>query len=138
MHSLASKVALILAVGGLAACSLTRGESDTPGKLAAARSALQKADGNGTFTGVARTDLDAARHYLQQAEAAKKKGDRQRDVDNLAYTAEQLATAAMARQESMRLQDKEARDRDAKMALHKAETAELEAERTRQLTEPVK
>jgi hypothetical protein len=138
MHSLAPTVALILAVGGLGACSFTRGEPDTPGKLAAARSALQKADTSGNFAGVARTDLDAARHYLQQAEAAKKNGQPQRDVDNLAYTAEQLATAAMARQESMRLQDKETRDRDAKLALHKAETAELEAERTRQLTEPVK
>jgi hypothetical protein len=138
MHFRASAIALILAVGGAGACSSTRGESDARGKLAAARSALQKADTDGNFTGVARTDLDAARYYLQQAEAAKKKGEPQRDVDNLAYTAEQLATAAMARQESMRLQDKDARDRDAKMAQHKAETAELEAERTRLLTEPVK
>jgi hypothetical protein len=135
MRAPAAAVGMILAVGGLGACSLMRGEPDTPGKLAAARSALQKAETTGSFSGVARTNLDAARHYLQQAEAANQKGEPQREVDNLAYTAEQLATAAMARQESMRLQDKEARNRDAKMAQHKAETAELEAERTRQLTE---
>jgi hypothetical protein len=135
MHAPASAVAMILAVGGLGACSLTRGDPDTQGKLTAARSALQKAETSGNFSGVARTDLDAARHYLQQAEAANQKGEPRREVDNLAYTAEQLATAAMARHESMRLQDKQARDRDAKMAQHKAETAELEAERTRQLTE---
>jgi hypothetical protein len=135
MHCQAAALAMILAVGALGACSTTRGEPDAQGKLAAARSALQKAEATGNFSGVARTDLDAARHYLQQAEAANEKGDPKREVDNLAYTAEQLATAAMARQESMRLQDKEARDHDAKLAQHKAETAELEAERTRQLTE---
>jgi hypothetical protein len=138
MNSRASAIAMVVVAAGLVACSAVGREPEPQAKLAAARAALQKADANGDFTGVARTDLDAARHYLQQAELAKKKRDPQRDVDNLAYTAEQLAMAAMARQESMRLKDKETRDREAKIAEHKAHTAEMEAERTRQLAQPSK
>jgi hypothetical protein len=122
----------------LGACASTHGGSDDQSKLAAARSALSKADASGNYTGVARTDLDAARHYLQQAEEARRNGQPRREVDSLAYAAEQLATAAMARQESMLLQDKEARDREAKLAQHRAETAEMEAERSRRLAQPAR
>lgn len=135
MHFRTSAIALLLAIGGLGACSLMREGADSPGKLAVARLAVQKAEAGGNLTGVAQTDLDAARYYLQQAEAARRKGQPQREVDNLAYTAEQLATAAMARQQSAQLQDKDAREREAAMAQHRAETAELEAERTRKLAE---
>ena len=84
------------------------------------------------MAGMARTDLDAARHYLAQAEERKKAGGASSEVDSLAYASEQLATAALARHESMQLNDKAARERQAKMADHRAETAEMEAERAKQ------
>jgi hypothetical protein len=124
--------ALVLVILSSTGCSSV---PDPSAKLTAARSAVQKAESLENFTGVARTDLDAARHYLQQAEERNRKGGSRSQVDTLAYASEQLATAAMARRESLILQDGQSRNREATMAQHRAETAEMEAERARQLVE---
>lgn len=126
---------LLLAAAGTGGCSMTHRAAST-GKLAAARAAVQNAEMRGEYTGTARTDLDAAHYYLQQAEEAGTKPASREAGNNFAYAAEQLASAAIARRESMLLLDKEAREREAKMALHRAETAELEAERARKLAQP--
>jgi hypothetical protein len=138
MRAHAAALALTAAIAGLGGCSALHRDKPATSKLAAARVAVQNAEAQSDYSGTARTNLDAARYYLQQAEASGKKGDHGKDRENLAYAAEQLATAAMARRESMMLQDKEARDREAQMALHRAETAELEAERARKLAQPPK
>ena len=132
MHLGAAAAVMLMALASTGGCSSIPASS---AKLAAARSAVQKAEALENFTGVARTDLDAARHYLQRAEERNRRGGPRSQVDTLAYASEQLATAAMARRESLMLQDAEARNREATMAQHRAETAEMEAERARQLVE---
>jgi hypothetical protein len=134
MRSRGTRIILILAIAGLGSCSALQREQPVKGKLAAARVAVQNADMRGDYSGAARTSLDAAHYYLQQAEAAAK-NDRGKDGENLAYAAEQLAAAAVARRESMLLLDRAAREREAQMALHRAETAEMEAERARKLAQ---
>jgi hypothetical protein len=135
MRTGAAATIVLLALASMAGCSSVPTAS---AKLTAARSAVEKAQSHGSFTGVAQTDLNAARHYLQQAEDSHRSGGSRSEVDTLAYASEQLATAAMARHDSRMLQDAEARNREAKMADHRAETAEMEAERARQLVESSK
>jgi hypothetical protein len=135
MRNGAAATIVLLTLASVAGCSSTPAPS---AKLTAARSAVQKAESLGNLSGVARTDLDAARHYLQQAEDSRRSGGKSSQVDTLAYASEQLATAAMARRDSLMLQDAEVRNHEAKMAEHKAETAEMEAERARQLAESQK
>jgi len=125
----AATVMLLASLGG---CSSPPPVSD---KLAVARSAVEKAEAHGSFTGIAETDLNAARYYLQQAEDSRRAGRAGTEVDNLAYASEQLATAAMARHDSDWLEDAEARRREAALARHRAETAEMEADRARKLAE---
>jgi hypothetical protein len=132
MRAGAAAAIWLIALAHAAGCSVTPAAS---GKLTAARAAVQKAEAHGNLAGVARTDLDAARHYLQQAEERQSSGGKRSDIDTLAYASEQLATAAIARHDAQMLRDGEAREREATMAQHRAETAEMEAERARQLVE---
>lgn len=132
MRNQAAAIPLMLTAAMMVACASMPAES---GKLAAARSALMAAESRGEMAGVAQTNLVAARYYLEQAEVAGRNGADRRNVDTLAYAAEQLATAAIARNESMMLEDRESRERAARMAEHRAETAELEAERARLLAD---
>lgn len=146
LHRTGSAIALAVALAlGLGACASAPRDSE---KLTAARSAVQRAAAQGDTTGAAKADFDTAQSNLQRAEEAQKKGKPRSEVDNYAYIAEQSALAAIARQESVTLQKKveaaesersaillEARERDAKLAEHKAETAELEAARVQQLAQ---
>ncbi len=128
----------------LAACSSTPHQND---RLDAARVAVQRAATQSDMTGAARADVETAQRNLQRAETAQKKGDRD-DVDHYAYIAEQSAQAAINRHESVQLRKKvddaegerskvllEAREREAKLAEHKAETARAEVARVQDLAE---
>lgn len=137
-------IALAAAISlGLAGCASTPRDS---AQLESARAAVHRAEAQGDVAGPAKSDLDAARSNLALAESAQDKGKPASQVDNYAYIAEQSALAAIARHESVMLQKRveaaegersrvllEAREREAKMAQHKAETAEMEAARVQHL-----
>ncbi len=138
---------IVLAVGfalGLGGCASTSAPSE---KLIAARLAVQRAKAQTNVDGATRVDVDSAQYNLARAEAARKRDRSSREVDQLAYIAEQSAMAAISRHEAAQLRQQlttgegsrsaavlEARERDARMAEHKADTAELEAARVQQLT----
>jgi outer membrane protein OmpA-like peptidoglycan-associated protein len=126
--------AVALALG---ACASNK---TAPESLVQARSTVATAVARNGEAGPARDDVDMARKELQAAEDAL--GKSTRDVEYHAYIAQQTAQAVIERNDSVALREKvknaetersavllEAREREIKMAEHRAQTAAEEAAR---------
>lgn len=136
VRGIAAPVVAAVAVA-LGACATTKTE---PESLIQARATVQTAVQRNGESGPAKADVDMASKELRAAEAAL--GKSSKDVEYHAYLAQQTAQAAIERNESVALREKvkaaetqrsaillEARERDAKMAEHRAQTAAEEAAR---------
>lgn len=136
VRSLGAPVAVAVALA-LGACATT---TAVPDSLIQARSTVQTAAQRNGASGAARADIDMATKELAAAEAAL--GKSPKDVEHHAYLAQQSAQTAIERTDSAALREKvknaetqrsaillEARERDAKLAEQRAQTATAEATR---------
>jgi outer membrane protein OmpA-like peptidoglycan-associated protein len=135
-HLLVAPVVAAVALA-LGACATNKTEPDS---LIQARSTVQTAIQRNGESGPAKADVDMASKELRAAESAL--GKSTSDVEYHAYLAQQSAQTAIERNESVALREKvkageaqraaillEARERDAQMAEHRAQTAAAEAAR---------